>query len=68
MSGRPLEPREPGEMMFGVVTKMSRPVAKAISKKTGIPVQTVTRGIEMLAPVVIAVVSKKAARRKGGKG
>ncbi|MGA4848950.1 hypothetical protein ACOBQB_22835 [Streptomyces sp. G5(2025)] len=55
-------------MMFGVVTKLSRPVAKAISKKTGIPVQTVTRGIEMLAPVVIAVVSKKAARRKGGKG
>lgn len=54
--------------MFGVVTKMSRPVAKAISKRTGLPVQTVTRGIEMLAPVVIAVVSKKAARRKSGKG
>ncbi|WP_167532688.1 hypothetical protein [Streptomyces alboniger] len=48
-------------MMFGVA-KLAGPVAKAISKKTGIPVTTVTRVIEVGLPVVVAMVSKRARR------
>ncbi|MBW5426239.1 hypothetical protein GKQ77_32585 [Streptomyces sp. BG9H] len=48
--------------MFGVA-KLTRPMAKAISKKTGIPVTTVTRVIEVGLPVVVAMVSKKRAAR-----
>ncbi|MET7618118.1 hypothetical protein [Streptomyces sp. NPDC005408] len=41
---------------------MSRPVAQAVSKKTGIPAATITRGIEMLLPVLLAVLSRRAAK------
>ncbi|MFD6434012.1 DUF937 domain-containing protein [Streptomyces venezuelae] len=54
-----------GGMMAGMLAKMSRPVANAVSKKTGIPAAKVTRVIEMLIPVVLAVLSKRAARSKG---
>lgn len=54
-----------GGMMAGMLAKMSKPVANAVSKKTGIPAAKVTRVIEMLIPVVLAVVSKRAARAKG---
>ncbi|MET7363847.1 DUF937 domain-containing protein [Streptomyces sp. NPDC005562] len=57
-----------GGMMSGVLAKMSKPVANAVSKKTGIPAATVTRVIEMLIPVVLAVLSKRAARTKGPGG
>ncbi|MEV7196364.1 DUF937 domain-containing protein [Streptomyces sp. NPDC093510] len=57
-----------GGMMSGMLAKMSRPVANAVSKKTGIPVATVTRVIEMLIPVVLAVLSKRAARTKAPGG
>ncbi|MFF1375969.1 DUF937 domain-containing protein [Streptomyces sp. NPDC058308] len=53
-----------GGMMSGVLAKMSRPVANAVAKKTGIPAPTVTRVIEMLIPVVLAVLSKRAAGTK----
>ncbi|MEU5687050.1 DUF937 domain-containing protein [Streptomyces venezuelae] len=57
-----------GGMMAGMLAKMSRPVANAVSKKTGIPAAKVTRVIEMLIPVVLAVLSKRAARTKGPGG
>ncbi|MEU6995231.1 DUF937 domain-containing protein [Streptomyces sp. NPDC046465] len=57
-----------GGMMSGVLAKMSRPVANAVSKKTGIPAPTVTRVIEMLIPVVLAVLSKRAAGTKASGG
>ncbi|MET8688930.1 DUF937 domain-containing protein [Streptomyces sp. NPDC004732] len=57
-----------GGMMSGMLAKMSRPVANAVSKKTGIPAPTVTRVIEMLIPVVLAVLSKRAARTKAPGG
>ncbi|MFH7596970.1 DUF937 domain-containing protein [Streptomyces racemochromogenes] len=53
-----------GGMMAGVLSKVSKPVADAVSKKTGIPAPTVSRVIEMLVPVVLAVF----ARRASGKG
>ncbi len=53
-----------GGMMAGVLSKVGKPVAEAVSKKTGIPAPTVSRVVEMLIPVVLAVLAK----RTGGKG
>jgi hypothetical protein len=53
-----------GGLMAGVLAKVSKPVANAVAKKTGIPAATVTRVIEMLLPVVLTVLSKRAARKK----
>ncbi|MFI6019476.1 DUF937 domain-containing protein [Streptomyces sp. NPDC051287] len=50
-----------GGMMAGVLTKLSRPVANAVSKKTGIPAPTITRVIEVLIPVVLSVFARRAA-------
>ncbi|MBO0517820.1 hypothetical protein J0695_39675, partial [Streptomyces beijiangensis] len=50
-----------GAMMGGLLAKMSRPVANAVAKKTGLPAATVVRGIEILLPVIMAVVTKRAA-------
>ncbi|MFD8634967.1 DUF937 domain-containing protein [Streptomyces sp. NPDC059533] len=53
-----------GGMMAGVLAKASKPVANAVSKKTGIPAPTVARVIEMLIPVLLAVFAKRAAAGK----
>ncbi|MGY0024163.1 DUF937 domain-containing protein [Streptomyces sp. cg35] len=53
-----------GGLLAGLLSKMSRPVANAVSKKTGLPAANVARGIELLIPVVLAVMSKRAARKK----
>ncbi|MEW2138475.1 DUF937 domain-containing protein [Streptomyces sp. NPDC005409] len=50
-----------GGLMAGVLAKVSKPVAEAVSKKTGIPAPTVSRVVEMLIPVVLAVFAKRAA-------
>ncbi|MGX1670393.1 DUF937 domain-containing protein [Streptomyces sp. NPDC055400] len=57
-----------GGLMAGILAKMSRPVATAVAKKTGLPPATVTRVIELLVPVVLAVFTKRAAGRKAGRG
>ncbi|WP_371678465.1 DUF937 domain-containing protein [Streptomyces sp. NBC_01276] len=57
-----------GGMMAGVLAKLSKPVANAVSKKTGIPAATVSRVIEVLIPVVLAVFAKRAADGKAGAG
>ncbi|MFG2751090.1 DUF937 domain-containing protein [Streptomyces xanthophaeus] len=54
-----------GGMMAGVLAKVARPVANAVSKKTGIPAPTISRVIEMLIPVLLAVLAKRAASGKG---
>lgn len=54
-----------GGMMAGVLGKVSKPVAEAVAKKTGIPAPTVSRVIEMLIPVLLAVFAKRAAANKG---
>lgn len=53
-----------GGLLAGLLSKMSRPVANAVAKKTGLPAANVARGIEMLIPVVLAVMSKRAARKR----
>ncbi|MFJ3924781.1 DUF937 domain-containing protein [Streptomyces sp. NPDC090022] len=55
-----------GGLLAGVLAKVSKPVATAVAKKTGIPAPTVSRVIEMVIPVVLAVVAKRAAARKTG--
>lgn len=55
-----------GGMMAGVLAKVSKPVAGAVSKKTGIPAPTISRVIEMLIPVLLAVFAKRAASGKTG--
>ncbi|MWA11237.1 DUF937 domain-containing protein [Streptomyces sp. BA2] len=55
-----------GGMLSGVLTKMSRPVANAVAKKTGLPAASVTRVIELLIPVLLTVLTKRA--RKSGTG
>ncbi|MEV6728832.1 MULTISPECIES: DUF937 domain-containing protein [unclassified Streptomyces] len=55
-----------GGLMAGVLAKVSKPVAAALSKKTGIPPATVSRVIELLIPVLLTVFAKRAATGKGG--
>ncbi|MFH9722239.1 DUF937 domain-containing protein [Streptomyces sp. NPDC017254] len=55
-----------GGLMAGVLGRLARPAANAIAKKTGIPPATMTRAVDILVPVVLAVMTKRAAARKGG--
>ncbi|MFC8129613.1 DUF937 domain-containing protein [Streptomyces sp. NPDC057302] len=60
-----------GGMLSGVLAKMSRPVAAAVAKKTGLPAASVTRVIELLIPVLLTVLTKRArtsGRPPGGGG
>ncbi|GGR77113.1 hypothetical protein GCM10010252_14670 [Streptomyces aureoverticillatus] len=54
-----------GGMVAGMLGRLSKPVANAVAKKTGLPTATVTRVMELLIPVVVAVLTKRA--RKTGK-
>ncbi|MEV6541706.1 DUF937 domain-containing protein [Streptomyces sp. NPDC051665] len=53
-----------GGLMAGVLAKAAKPVANAVAKKTGLPPQTVARVVEMLIPAVLAVLTKRAAKKK----
>ncbi|RII19605.1 hypothetical protein DSC45_06295 [Streptomyces sp. YIM 130001] len=55
-----------GGMMAGVLAKVSKPVATAVAKRTGLPVPAVTRAIELMIPVVLAVLSKRTKSAKTG--
>jgi len=55
-----------GGLMAGVLGKLARPAANAIAKRTGIPPATVNRAVDILVPVVLAVLTKRAATKKGG--
>ncbi|MGW6055767.1 DUF937 domain-containing protein [Streptomyces sp. NPDC055189] len=57
-----------GGMLSGVLAKMSRPVANAVAKKTGLPAASVTRVIELLIPVLLTVLTKRARRAPGAAG
>ncbi|MEV8315431.1 DUF937 domain-containing protein [Streptomyces sp. NPDC059900] len=54
-----------GGMLSGMLAKMSRPVANAVAKKTGLPAASVTRVIELLIPVLLTVLTKRARRSSG---
>ncbi|WOX09814.1 DUF937 domain-containing protein [Streptomyces sp. N50] len=53
-----------GGLMAGVLAKAAKPVANAVAKKTGLPPATVARVVEMLVPVVLTVLTKRAAKKK----
>lgn len=53
-----------GGLMAGVPAKAAKPVANAVAKKTGLPPATVARVVEMLIPAVLAVLTKRAAKKK----
>ncbi|MGQ4431488.1 DUF937 domain-containing protein [Streptomyces sp. SAS_260] len=53
-----------GGLMAGVLAKASRPVANAVARKTGLPPATVARVVEMVIPVVLTVLTKRAAKKK----
>ncbi|MGW7362377.1 DUF937 domain-containing protein [Streptomyces sp. NPDC054841] len=53
-----------GGLMAGVLTKLARPAAAAVAKRTGMPVATVSRVFELLVPVVLTVLTKRAAKRR----
>ena len=53
-----------GGLMAGMLAKAARPVANAVAKKTGLPPATVARVVEMLIPAVLAVLTKRAAKKK----
>ncbi|WP_327403941.1 hypothetical protein OG194_30200 [Streptomyces sp. NBC_01288] len=53
-----------GVLAAGVLAKAARPVANAVAKKTGLPPAAVARVVEMLIPVVPAVLTKRAAKKK----
>ncbi|MEU9704803.1 DUF937 domain-containing protein [Streptomyces sp. NPDC047981] len=57
-----------GGLLAGVLGRLAKPAATAVAKRTGIPAATVSRAIELLVPVVLAVITKRAASRKTGAG
>ncbi|MFI8517133.1 DUF937 domain-containing protein [Streptomyces sp. NPDC085481] len=58
-----------GGLMAGVLAKLAKPAADAVARKTGLPATTVNRALELLVPVVLAVITKRAAGgRTGGLG
>ncbi|MFF8278085.1 DUF937 domain-containing protein [Streptomyces lateritius] len=55
-----------GGLMAGVLRKLARPAADVAAKKTGLPPAAVSRAVETLVPVVLAVLTKRATTEKGG--
>ncbi|MFD8013132.1 DUF937 domain-containing protein [Streptomyces sp. NPDC058955] len=57
-----------GGLMAGVLAKLARPAANAVAKRTGLPPATVNRAVDLLVPVVLAVLTRRATAGKGGGG
>ncbi|MDV9188647.1 DUF937 domain-containing protein [Streptomyces sp. SR27] len=55
-----------GGLMAGVLAKLAKPAANAVAKRTGLPPATVNRAVDILVPVVLAALTKRAAAKKGG--
>ncbi|MFG3304027.1 DUF937 domain-containing protein [Streptomyces wuyuanensis] len=53
-----------GGLMAGVLARLARPAAAAVAKRTGMPVATVGKAFELLIPVVLTVLSRRAANRR----
>ncbi|MEV6484866.1 DUF937 domain-containing protein [Streptomyces sp. NPDC051576] len=52
-----------GGLMAGVLAKAAKPVANAVARRTGLPPAAVARVVEMLVPVVLTVLTKRAAKK-----
>ncbi|MFF4171062.1 DUF937 domain-containing protein [Streptomyces sp. NPDC001744] len=59
-----------GGLMAGVLTRLAKPAANAVAKRTGIPPATAHRAVELLVPAVLAVLTRRAGKRgaTGGLG
>ncbi|MEV8588116.1 DUF937 domain-containing protein [Streptomyces sp. NPDC051180] len=55
-----------GGLMAGVLTKLAGPAANAVARRTGLPPATVARAVDILVPVVVAALAKRAAGKKAG--
>ncbi|MFF7195454.1 DUF937 domain-containing protein [Streptomyces sp. NPDC088197] len=53
-----------GGLLTTVLRKATAPTARAVSKRTGLPVAAVTMALETLIPVVATVLAKRARRAK----
>ncbi|WP_405831602.1 DUF937 domain-containing protein [Streptomyces sp. NBC_01176] len=51
-----------GGLMGGLLARISRPVANAVARKTGLPPATVARVIDLVIPVLLSVLTRRAAR------
>lgn len=45
------------------LSKVTRPVARAVAKKTGLPVSQVTRALDVGLPIAAAAVARRKARK-----
>jgi hypothetical protein len=50
-----------GGLMAGMRAEEAKPVADAVARKTGLPAGAVSRVVEMVIPVELAVLTKRAA-------
>ncbi len=50
-----------GGLMAGLLAEEAKPVADAVARKTGLPQDAVSRVVEMVIPVELAVLTKRAA-------
>ncbi|MDJ0340052.1 DUF937 domain-containing protein [Streptomyces sp. H10-C2] len=53
-----------GGMLLTVLRKVTAPTARAVSKKTGLPVAAVAGALELVIPVVATVLAKRARSAK----
>ncbi|MER7814743.1 hypothetical protein [Streptomyces sp. NPDC096153] len=53
-----------GGLMAGAPARLARPAAAAVAKRTGMPVATVSKAFELLIPVVLTVLTRRAANRR----
>ncbi len=53
-----------GGLMAGLLAEEAGPVADAVARRTGLPSGAVARVVEMVVPVVLAVLTKRAAGRQ----
>ncbi|MFG2178157.1 DUF937 domain-containing protein [Streptomyces abikoensis] len=51
-----------GGLMSGVLGRITRPVAEAVAKRTGLPPATVAKALELLLPVVMTTIAKRRKR------
>jgi len=51
-----------GGLMAGVLAEEAEPVTRAVSSRTGLPPAAVSQVVEMVVPVVLTALTKRAAR------
>ncbi|WP_031005893.1 DUF937 domain-containing protein [Streptomyces sp. NRRL F-5727] len=55
-----------GGLLAGVLGRLAKPAADAVARRTGLPPATARRAVDLLVPVVLAVLTRRAAAKKGG--